>query len=405
MNRFLFPIVLSATFMVLTFLPLSSQSINQAKLDQMANTYVRKSKNKSLVIGLIHKGESSIYSYGQLSRDNPESPNEKTIFEIGAVTQVFTTTLSMYESLAGKFDYAEPIQYYLPEGIEAPSFKQFNCVEITIPRPGEQPKKIRSCSPDPLTESLCISFCDLASHTSGLPNSVNGIYTWHPFQESKPGKDQMTDFNNSAFFTALNESKLSSAPGEKFRFSNQGMALLGNLLESITGSSYEELLATRITKPLNMPDTRLYLDAGQKSRLAPGHTAKGRKADVGNFISMAPAAGLKSTAADLVKFVEANLTTEHYGLGQAFDQVQQSRVDLRFPGAPDYTTMGYGWIISLLSEESNLPVTWLNGGTNGYRAFIGFMKDTNTGVVVLSNSAHSVDELAFAVLKMMYKQQ
>jgi D-alanyl-D-alanine-carboxypeptidase/D-alanyl-D-alanine-endopeptidase len=68
------------------------------------------------------------------------------------------------------------------------------------------------------------------------------------------------------------------------------------------------------------------------------------------------------------------------------------------------TSMGYGWYTSTLTEESNLPVVWINGGTGGFRSFIGFIKDTNTAVVVLSNSTNGVDEMGFEILELLNAQ-
>jgi len=63
---------------------------------------------------------------------------------------------------------------------------------------------------------------------------------------------------------------------------------------------------------------------------------------------------------------------------------------------------GYGWLISTLNEQTNQPVIWANGGTGGFRSFIGMVKDTETGIVILSNSANSVDEMAFEILELMH---
>lgn len=43
-------------------------------------------------------------------------------------------------------------------------------------------------------------------------------------------------------------------------------------------------------------------------------------------------------------------------------------------------------------------VVWHNGGAGGYRSFVGFVKETQTGVVVLSNSDAEVDSVGMAVL-------
>ena len=64
---------------------------------------------------------------------------------------------------------------------------------------------------------------------------------------------------------------------------------------------------------------------------------------------------------------------------------------------------GYGWFVSILSEESNLPVNWIGGGTGGFRSFMAFNKDKDMAVVILSNSANSVKEMGFEILEYLAK--
>ena len=45
------------------------------------------------------------------------------------------------------------------------------------------------------------------------------------------------------------------------------------------------------------------------------------------------------------------------------------------------------------------PMIWHNGGTGGFRSFIGFTEDSRFGVLVLSNSGEDVDDLAVALLR------
>ena len=64
---------------------------------------------------------------------------------------------------------------------------------------------------------------------------------------------------------------------------------------------------------------------------------------------------------------------------------------------------GYGWFVSILSEESNLPVNWMSGGTGGFRSFMAFNKDRNMAIVILSNSANPVEEMGFEILEYLAK--
>ena len=141
------------------------------------------------------------------------------------------------------------------------------------------------------------------------------------------------------------------------------------------------------------------LSEEQKGRFAQGHSRKGKITAPWHFKSMAPALGLKSSANDLLKFVQANIYTANADLENAFAHVQGPQVNLHERKLDRYTQMGYGWFTSTLNEATNLPVQWVSGGTGGYRSFVGFIKDTKTGVVVLSNAANDVDELGFLVLE------
>jgi hypothetical protein len=58
-------------------------------------------------------------------------------------------------------------------------------------------------------------------------------------------------------------------------------------------------------------------------------------------------------------------------------------------------SVGLGWHIS---QGEAATVIWHNGGTGGYRSFIGFTADKTAGVVVLSNSNESVDDVGFHLL-------
>ena len=67
-------------------------------------------------------------------------------------------------------------------------------------------------------------------------------------------------------------------------------------------------------------------------------------------------------------------------------------------GRPDGGKIALGWQI----DESFGRILWHNGGTGGYRSFIGFDPQRRFGVVVLSNSAISVDDIGLHILDSRY---
>lgn len=105
-----------------------------------------------------------------------------------------------------------------------------------------------------------------------------------------------------------------------------------------------------------------------------------------------PAAGsLRSNAEDMLRFLTACLHPpgELPGPALALAQRPHARVGR-------HAEVGLGWMIS---APRNAPrVVWHNGGTWGFRSFAGFSPDAGDAVVVLSNTARSVDRLGFALV-------
>ena len=382
---------------------LPAQNVFSSQIEKIAQDYVKKKKNKGLVIGIVQGDGTEIKGFGKLSNKQALSPDENTLFEIGSITNVFTTSMMMVESQAGKFGLGHRIQEYLPEGVEAPKFHPYLCVEMTLPPNTNdyESNRIISCRPHPYQPDVCITFCDLATHSSGLPNSPKGLYPWNPLHYLAQKKNPYEDYTKEEMYEKLHKYELSNEPGIYFKYSRLGIALLGNIIADLTGQTYGEVLDKTILRPLLMEDTRLELSKQQLSRLAPGHNRKGQVIEHWEYKGMAPAGGLKSSGADMVKFLQANLTTDNLALREAFEQAQQSRLETHQRKLDRPTWIGYGWFVSTLSEATNLPVVWHNGGTGGFRAFIGFTKDSQTGVVLLSNSANSLDEMGFEILELL----
>lgn len=379
-----------------------SQNKDFQKATTEARKYVKKNANKGLIIGIIQDGKTKVLSYGQMSKENKARPDGNTVFEIGSVSSVFTTTLMKLESQRRLFNMEDRIQDHFRDGVEVPNYEHYICDKVDYNEPltvDEMDREIISCRPDPFKPDVCITFCHLASHTAGLKNNPKGLYSWNPIRISKQKKDPYQDFAKEELYGNLKKMDLYGPPGATFRYSNWGIAVLGNLVADIANQPYEDLLKKRILSPLVLVDTRITLSAEQEGRFAIGHDRKGGITDHWHFKSMAPALGIKSTANDLLKFVQANLNTSNAVLEDAFAHIHGAQINLHEKKLDRFTQMGYGWFTSTLNEKTNLSVQWVSGGTGGFRSYVGFIKDTQTGVVVLSNSANDVDEIGFLVLE------
>ena len=105
-----------------------------------------------------------------------------------------------------------------------------------------------------------------------------------------------------------------------------------------------------------------------------------------------PAAGsVRSTASDLLRWLEASLEPGPTSPGPALALAQRPRVR-----AARHVAIGLGWLI--VRKRGRAPVVWHNGGTWGFRSFAGLVPEQGIAAVVLSNTARSVDRLGFSLI-------
>lgn len=141
--------------------------------------------------------------------------------------------------------------------------------------------------------------------------------------------------------------------------------------------SYEALVVSRICDPLGMVDTRITLTSGMKARLAVGHNQALSPVPNWDIPTFAGAGALRSTANDMLTFLAANLGYTKTPLAQ--DMADE--VSIRKPAGPAME-IAYAWHVQTKDGSS---IIWHNGGTGGYRTYMGFDPKARVGVVVLSN--------------------
>jgi len=142
-----------------------------------------------------------------------------------------------------------------------------------------------------------------------------------------------------------------------------------------------------------MTSTSVTLSADQQRRLAVGHN--NRLASVPNWDAptLAGAGALRSTANDMLTFVAANLGATSSPLASAMSAMLTDRRPTGMRGMD----VALAWHIFTRSGDE---IIWHNGGTGGYRSFIGFSPRTKVGVVVLSNTSTlaGVDDIGLHIL-------
>lgn len=317
------------------------------------DTRVDEDFNPSIVLTYITEETEENYYSGQTQLEGGRDVDENTVYEIGSISKVFTTILLANEVLKGRMSLDDPIVKYLPTEVKAPS------------RDGKQ-----------------ITLKDLATHTSGLPRMPGNF-------KPADAKNPFADYTLEQLYAFLSDYSLFREIGSKYEYSNLGMGLLGHILELHTDTSYEDLVIERIAKPLGMNHTGINLNDEMKANLSIGHDDQLEVTSNWDIPTLAGAGALRSTTKDMVKFLKANMASNNSDLNKAMKLSHA----LAYSNEDQTFDIGLGW-----HYAHNNSIIWHNGGTGGYRAFIGFSKDYEEGVVVMTNSTFSADGIGLKLL-------
>ena len=277
--------------------------------------------------------------------------DDRTVFEIGSITKVFTTTLLAVMVERNEVRLDEPVAALLPARVRVPE------------RGGRK-----------------ITLLDLATHTSGLPRLMNNL---SPADVRNP----YADYTVEQLYAFLSTHQLTRDIGAQYEYSNVGVGLLGHALSLRGGVPYETLVTERVLKPLGMLDTTIALTPAMKTRLAIGFGPDGRPAPLWDIPTLAGAGALRSTLRDMLVFLRAQLSPTG-PLASALRSTHEVRARA---GRPEMA-IALGWHVLSIGDRR---VHWHNGGTGGYRTWMGFDEARRLGAVVLTNSTESAD--AFGV--------
>jgi D-alanyl-D-alanine-carboxypeptidase/D-alanyl-D-alanine-endopeptidase len=351
----LFAFVLFLSNITIAFGQLSTDSTNI-----IIKTEVDSKRSVSIIVGTIDLNGKKIISYGKVNDNSTQLPDGNTIYEIGSITKTFTAILLADMVIKGQVHLDDPISKFLPKSVKSPVR---NGKEITL--------------------------LDLTTQTSGLPRMPDNF-------NPKTPENPYVDYTVEQMYAFLSNYTLTRDIGSRYEYSNYGVGLLGHILSLIAGTDYETLLKQRICEPLKMNSTFITLTSKLKNNLATGHNEFGMPVSNWDIPTLAGAGAIRSTVNDMLIFAAANLGLIHSVLDSA---ILLTHIIRDSTGIPD-VDIAMGWHVF---KKFGSPIIWHNGGTGGYRTFIGLDENKKTGVVVLSSSANSIDDIALHVLNTNYK--
>ncbi len=283
-----------------------------------------------VAIGVSTHGVRRVFAYG--------AARTGSMFEIGSISKTFTGLILAKMVVEGKVSLNQPLRELLPEDL--------------VKKPGRRE----------------ITLLDLATHRSGLPSMPDNLPD--PTQANPYANYHTTDM-----YEYMERRGVYKLPDEEFNYSNLGYSLLGQVLASRAGRTYPDLLRDDVTGPLHLDDTVITLSGEQQRRFIEGHFPLGHPVHAWDMDALAPAGGIRSTAGDMLTYLEANLNPTG-GLSAALIASHQLKAEM----APGHR-IAIAWIYDTASETY-----WHNGATRGYTSYAFFRPKDDSAAIVLVNN-------------------
>lgn len=356
----------------------------KALVDAAVQPVMKANDIPGLAVAISLKGEPHYFSYGLASKEDGRRVTPETLFEIGSVSKTFTATLAGYALAQDKIRLDDRASQHWP-ALQGSRFDG-------------------------------ISLLDLATYTAG------GLPLQFPDSVQKD-QAQIRDY--------YRQWQPTYAPGSQRRYSNPSIGLFGYLAARSLGQPFERLMEQQVFPALGLEQTYLDVPEAALAQYAQGYGKDDRPLRAGPGPLDAEGYGVKTSAADLLRFVDANLHPERLDRpwAQALDATHRG-----YYKVGDMTQglgwEAYDWPISLkrLQAGNSTPMALqphriarlpapqalegqrlLNktGSTNGFGAYVAFVPGRDLGLVILANRNYPNAErvkIAYAILSGLEQQ-
>jgi beta-lactamase class C len=332
---------------------------------------------RGMAVGIVDGDEHYVFNYGVASTETGKPVTNETLFELGSVSKTLTATLASYAQVRGYLSLSDPTSRFLPSLQNSP-FGNVTLLNLGTHTPGGLPLQV----PD---------------NISNNEQLMQYFKAWQP----------------------------TYAPGTHRTYANPSIGTLGLIAAKSMGQDFDGLMQGQLFPALGMKDTYIKVPAAKMPDYAQGYAKDGALIRMAPGVLSSEAYGIKTTAADMNRFVEANMNlirvneklqhaiaNTHIGYFKAGPMTQ----DLIWEQYPYPVTLE-----SLLSGNSPAmifnatPVTeikppqepqnnvWINktGSTNGFGAYIAFIPQKRLGIVILANKNFPIDERVTAAYRIL----
>lgn len=335
-----------------------------------------------MAVAITLNGKPHYFNYGVASKETGTAVTADTLFEIGSVSKTFTATLAAYAQASGKLSLSDKASELLP-ALRGSAFDQ-------------------------------ISVLQLGTYSAG------GLPLQFPSEADKA--DKMLGY--------FKQWKPLYPAGSHRQYSNPSLGLFGYLAARSMGQPFDQLMEKTLLPKLGLQHTFLKVPQAETARYAQGYNKDDKPVRVGPGALDSEAYGVKTSAADLLRYVEANMkpsgleaplqqaiATTHTGYYKVGDMTQGLGWEFyNYPVSLDTLLAGNSSQMAMEAHE----VKWLNppqaqpgsvlfnktGSTGGFGAYVAYVPAKDIGIVILANKNYPNPErirIAHSILSALAK--
>uniref|UniRef100_UPI003B9F267A FOX/MOX family class C beta-lactamase n=1 Tax=Aeromonas jandaei TaxID=650 RepID=UPI003B9F267A len=329
-----------------------------------------------MAVAVLKDGKAHYFNYGVANRESGQRVSEQTLFEIGSVSKTYTSTLGAYAVVKGSFKLDDKVSRHAP-WLKGSAFDGITMAELATYSAGGLPLQ--------------------------FPDEVESV-------------EQMQAYYRQ--WTPAYQ------PGSHRQYSNPSIGLFGYLAASSLQQPFARLMEQTLLPGLGMHHTYLEVPKQAMGDYAYGYSKEDKPIRVNPGMLADEAYGIKTSSADLLAFVKANISgVDDKALQQAISLTHQGRYSV------GEMTQGLGWESyaypvseqTLLAGNSSAVIYNANpvkpvaasqetggarlynktGSTNGFGAYVAFVPAKGIGIVMLANRNYPNDarvKAAYAIL-------
>ncbi|APG86250.1 beta-lactamase AmpC [Sinorhizobium americanum CCGM7] len=335
-------------------------------VDEAVGPVMKEYDIPGMAVAVTVEGRRYVFNYGVASKETGRKVGDETLFEIGSISKTFTATLAAYGEARGDLSLSDRASKHLP-ALAGSRFEK-------------------------------ISLLDLATYSAGgLPLQ---------FPASVTDEKEMI-----AYFK---DWRPDYAPGTHRLYSNPSIGLFGYLAARGMGEPFDDLMEKTLFPALGLTETHISVPEDRMEAYAHGYSKAGSPIRVSPGVLDSEAYGVKTTAADLIRFVEANMggaelddalrraiAATHTGYFSVGDMTQGLGWEMySYPAELEPLLAGNSPEVSFkpnkitrhdppLTPRENVLIN-KTGSTSGFGAYAAFVPAERIGVVIFANRAYPI---------------